>query len=322
MRKRNKMIIAVAACLLAAAGVNFSLKLSRKSSNGEKFKEVSPVRGRIEAVISTTGMVLPKNRLEIKPPVNGRVEEIMVHEGQKVKAGDTLARMSSTERAALMDAARGKGEGALAYWQQAYKPIPLVSPIDGEVIVAKTQPGQTITTADAVVVLSDHLIARAQVDETDIGKVREGQEALISLDAYAEQKIKGVVEHIYHESKTVNNVTIYEVDVIPEEVQQFFRSGMNANIDLKYESADNALLLPQEAVSHDKEGSWVLLEKGRPEPVRTRVQTGLSDAKNVEITSGLGDGDTVVVKEKKYSLPKNQGASNPFSPFRPRQSSR
>ena len=101
-----------------------------------------------------------------------------------VKTGQTLALMSSTERAALLDAAQTQGPEAIKYWEDVYKPTPLLSPIDGEVIVSKDYPGQTITASDVIVVLSDHLIVQAQVDETDIGKIKLGQEVTLSLDAY------------------------------------------------------------------------------------------------------------------------------------------
>lgn len=313
----NKIIKIIVVLLGIAAIVFFALRFTKKQAAKEEVKEIKPERGAIQSVISTTGTVLPKNRLEVKPPVNGRAEEILVEEGDRVKTGQTVAWMSSTERAALIDAARGKGEEVLKYWQDTYKPIPLVSPIDAEVIVAKTQPGQTITTNDAVIVLSDHLIARAQVDETDIGKIKEGQEALIALDAYPDTKIKGKVEHIYHESKTVNNVTIYEVDVIPQEVPSFFRSGMNATIDFKEKGKENALLLPQEAVSREKDGVWIWIKQDTgTEPLKTKVEPGISDDKNVEIISGLKDSDTVIVKSKKYALPKSDAGTNPFMPRR------
>ena len=89
--------------------------------------------------------------------------------------------------------------------------------------MATIQPGQTVTTSDAVVVLSDRLIVRAQVDETDIGKIKLNQGAFITLDAYLDTKIGAVVDHIYYESETVNNVTIYKVDLIPENTPEFFR---------------------------------------------------------------------------------------------------
>ncbi|MDO9572995.1 MAG: biotin/lipoyl-binding protein, partial [Candidatus Omnitrophota bacterium] len=165
MNKKLKIGLVLIGVLIVV--VFIVLRLRPKVDTDNIIKEISPAIGTIETVISTTGSILPKNRLEIKPPVNGRVESVLVKEGQKVKIGDTLAWMSSTERAALLDAAMTQGKEKLEYWQEAYKPIALLSPIDAEVIVATTLAGQTVTTADAVVVLSDELIARAQVDETD-----------------------------------------------------------------------------------------------------------------------------------------------------------
>ncbi len=305
--------------VLTAAGAFFYLKVKPpKSENGMIVKEIKPMVGAIRNVISTTGTVLPKNRLEVKPPVPGRVDEILVKEGEEVKAGQTLAWMSSTERAALLDAARGQGEEALKYWKEVYKAIPLISPIDGEVIVATTQPGQTVTTSEAVIVLSDHLITRAQADETDIGKISVGQDAVIALDAYPDVKIKAKVEHIYYESKTVNNVTIYEVDLLPENVPSFFRSGMNAAIDFTESGKDDALLLPLDAVVSEKTAPYVLIKQfaGDKEGRKQPVTLGISGGKDVEVTSGITADDTVLVREKKYALPKNNAGTNPFMPSR------
>jgi macrolide-specific efflux system membrane fusion protein len=291
------------------------MKTRPKKDSGEVVMQISPTFGSIQAIISTTGAVLPKNRLEIKPPVNGRVESVLVSEGEDVKIGQTLAWMSSTERAALLDAARGQGEGQLKYWEEVYKPIALLAPISGEVIVAITQPGQTVTTVDAVVVLSDQLIVRAQVDETDIGRIKLGQKAIIALDAYPENKIKASVEHIYYESKTVNNVTIYEVDLIPEEIPEFFRSGMNASVDFIEQGKADAMLIPEEAVSKEKEGNFVYLKQDNgKEPLKTSVKLGISDGKNVEIISGINQNDKIIVKTKKYALPKSTAGQNPFMP--------
>ena len=304
--------------IIIAAGVAAFLIMRSKGGavKGETTQEITPITGAIQNFVSTTGTVLPENRLELKPPINGRVEKILVQEGDKVKIGQTLAWLSSTERAALLDAAKDKGEETLKYWEDAYKPIPLLAPIDGEVIVAKVQPGQTVTTADPVLVLSDRLIVRAQVDETDIGKIKLGQAAIVSLDAYPETKVDTTVEHIYYESKTVNNVTIYEVDLIAPQLPSFFRSGMNANIEFMEEKKENALLVPLEAVHKDKDGSYVLLSQSAgKEPVRQAVTTGISDEKNTEIVSGLASDQKIVLKSQKYALPSTKTGTNPFSPF-------
>lgn len=314
---RSKTIKIIVFVAVAATGVALWKMNARSAAPGNDLtREIKPVIGNIQNVISSTGTVLPKNRLEVKPSVSGRVEEILVREGQSVKAGETLAWMSSTERAALLDAARGQNEEALRYWQEVYKAIPLISPINGEVIVAKTQPGQTVTTADPVLVLSDQLIVRAQVDETDIGKIKDGQSALLHLDAYPDTKISAQVEHIYYESKTINNVTIYEVDLLPQEVPEFFRSGMNAAIDFIAQSKDNALLIPAEAVLREKNGSFVLIKDANGQSRQRPVQLGISDDKNVEVLSGLDAYDTVIVKTKKYTLPKSNVGTNPLMPIR------
>jgi macrolide-specific efflux system membrane fusion protein len=229
---KNKMILVFVIGVVGILSFIGWRKFVVKGEASEAVRVIHPKLADIQTVISTTGTVLPKNRLEMHPSVSGRIEQVLVKEGQQVKAGDIVVVMSSTDRAALLDAARGQGEEVLKYWQDVYKPIPLAAPINGQVIVGTVQPGQTVSSADAVIVLSDRLIVRAQVDETDIGKVKDGQAAVVTLDAYQDVKINAVVDHIYYESKTVNNVTQYMVDLIPETVPDFFRSGMNANVDL------------------------------------------------------------------------------------------
>jgi macrolide-specific efflux system membrane fusion protein len=317
MNKKTKIFLTLPVILIIAAFI--VIKMRPKTNTQEVVKEISPTIGSIETVISTTGTVLPKNRLEIKPPVPGRVDSILVKEGEMVKTGQILAWMSSTERAALLDAAQGQGEEKLKYWQETYKPIALLASIDAEVIVATVQPGQTVTTSEPVVVLSDHLIARAQVDETDIGRIKPGQKAVITLDAYPQTKIKAIVEHMYYESKTVNNVTIYEVDLIPEQVPAFFRSGMNASVDFIEQGKDNALLIPQEAVYKEKEENFVYVKRDNAkEPLKVAVKLGISDDKNVEVISGINKSDLIIIKTKKYALPKSTMATNPFMPARRR----
>ncbi len=314
--KRWQIIIT----LLVVGGSWFIWKKAKTVSAPQQAVEIiSPKRGNIQSVISATGAVLPKNRLQIKPPVNGRIEQVLVVEGQKVKTGDTLALMSSTDRAALLDAARGRGQMALEQWQDVYKPIPLMSPIDGEVIVGTVQPGQTVTTADDVIVISNRLIVRAQVDEIDIGKIQESQNADISLDAYPDTKISAKVDHIYYESKTVNNVTIYNVDLILENTPTFLRSGMNANIDFIIESKKDVLLLTLKAVQkQDSKAIVMLAGERREKPFEKEVVLGISDDKNVEIVSGLKESDEVILTMQKYSLPKSSSGKNPFMPTRRR----
>jgi macrolide-specific efflux system membrane fusion protein len=318
MRKNKVRLLFIIAVILIITGVSIG-RLRKKDSSQETVREITPTIGSLQVVVSTTATVLPQNRLELKPPVNGRIEKIMVQEGDKVKTGQVIAWMSSTERAALLDTARGQSQERLKYWEDVYKPIPLFSPIDGEVIVATIQPGQTITTSDAVIVLSDHLIVRAQVDETDIGKIRVHQKADVTLDAYPDTKITATVGHIYYESQTVNNVTIYNVDLLPEEVPLFFRSGMNASVNFITQSKEGILIIPQEAVHKEKGENFVFVKQNNGKgPLKVAVTLGISDDKNIEVISGVNKNDVIILTAKKYVLPKNNMGTSPFMPSRRR----
>ncbi|MDO9464642.1 MAG: efflux RND transporter periplasmic adaptor subunit [bacterium] len=317
MKNKKWKVYSILLIVLLIIGI-VAIRTNRGKVSQEIVKVITPVYGNIQNFISTTGTVQPQNRLELKPTISGRIESILVKEGEKVKIGQTLAWMSSTERAALLDAARAQDEKSMKYWQDAYKPTPLVAPIDGEVIVRAVEPGQTVTSSDAVIVLSDRLIVNAQVDETDIGKVKPGQTAIISLDAYPQVKVDAKVDHISYESKVVNNVTIYEVEIVPQRVPDVFRSGMSANVNIVETNKDNILIIPLEALNRDKKGSFVLLSQSKDEKsLKREVQPGISDEQNIEIISGLMPEDKIIIKTQKYMPSKGtDGGSNPFMPSR------
>jgi len=322
--KKSKKWIWILICIVVLAGIFAGTKIFRKPVTSEQTKEIKAFYGDIQTFISTTGNVQPQNRVEIRPPVNGRVENILVNEGDKVTKGEVLAWMSSTDRAVLLDSAMSQGQEVLKKWQDVYKATPLMSPINGEVISRPIEPGQSVTTGTAVLVVSDRLIVKAQVDETDIGKVKVGQEAKITLDAYPDVKVPATVNHISYESTLVNNVTIYTVDILPDTVPDVFRSGMSANISILDQGRKNVLLVPQEAVTQDKTGNYVMVSTGQGQPLRKQqIETGLSDTKNLEVLSGITIDDRLIIKVQDFDLSgkKTQQASNPFMPKMPGRSS-
>lgn len=290
----------------------------KKSGELEVIRSVRVEKGSLTVMISSAGEVKPQNRLEIKPPIAGRVEEVLVREGQEVKQGQVMAWMSSTERAALLDAARAQGPDSLARWEKAYKPAPLVAPLDGTVIVRSVEPGQTVATTDPVVVISDRLIVNAMVDETDLALIQAGQKVLVRLDAYRDRVINAHVDHISYESTLLNNVNVYQVDIIPDEVPPSFRSGMTADINFIVSETSGALLVPSEAVMSrprgfktESDSKFVVYKKqrvGKPSPVS--VKTGDTDGSRTQILEGLRENEEIVIVRRRQQA---QGG-NPFSP--------
>ncbi|HQP11115.1 MAG TPA: efflux RND transporter periplasmic adaptor subunit [Candidatus Omnitrophota bacterium] len=315
---KNKWLLTILIAVVVFAGI-WRMQKGKSGQGAAISQEITPEIGNIKLSVVTTGIVEPQNRLEIKPSINGRIEEILVKEGVAVKKGDILAWMSSTERAALVDAATSQGEQTRQYWEEVYKKTPIISPIDGDVIVRSFQPGQTITTNEALVVLSDRLIVSAQFDETDIGRVKVGQRAVIRLDAYPGNQISGHVDHIAYESKVVSNVTIYDVDIVPEEVPAFFRSGMSTNVEVIEQSREGVLLIPLSAIQEGNGQKTVMARKKKGGRIEKRaIEVGLTDNSNAEVISGLSPADIVVVKDQRYVPVKRQETNSPFMPSRRR----
>ncbi|MFL6624568.1 MAG: efflux RND transporter periplasmic adaptor subunit [Sulfurifustis sp.] len=311
----KKTLLAVLLALVAGAAYGI-WQVSRTPA--PTYRALSVTRGDIDTTVVATGIVQPSNRLEVKPPIAGRVEEVIVREGQRVRRGQVLVWMSSSERAALIDAARAKGPEELKRWEDLYRPTPVIAPIDGTVILRNAEPGQTFQIQDAMLVLSDRLIVHAQVDETDIAQVKRREPARITLDAYPDRPVAGRVAEIAFEAKTVNNVTTYEVDVEPIKVPDFMRSGMTANIAFVVASRHDVLLLPAEAVRMRQGQAQVLVPAGDPKekPSERDVQLGISDGRRTEVLAGLDEGDKVLVPQLLKPGARAASGSSPLgSPF-------
>ena len=284
------------------------------------------MRNDLNITILSTGVVAPENRLEIKPPIAGRIERVLIQEGQKVSKGQILAWMSSTERAALLDAARSKGAEELKKWEDLYRPTPIMAPLSGTIILRNVEPGQTFTSNDSVFSMSDRLTVKAQVDETDISQIVLKQEATIVLDAYPGETIDAAVDQIAFDAKTVNNVTTYSVDVLPEETPPSFRSGMTANVTFKVNSKEKVLTVPNDALKvtekdHETKYSILVKDPQSGKPLEREIEVGLSDGKKTEITKGLTENEIVLAAEIKFGDKSNK-AYNPFAPQAPARGQR
>lgn len=277
-------------------------------------------RGSIQALVSTTGTVAPYHRLEIKPPIAGRIDTVLVAEGDVVKKGQVLAMMSSSDRAALLDAASAKGPAEYKKWADVYKPAPIIAPLNGFIILKSIVPGQTVTNGDSVLSMADTLIVQAQVDETDLGNVSLGQSVDMQLDAYPGKVIKGKVAHIEYDAQIVNNVTIYVVYVMPVSVPSYFRSGMSATVAFITQEKDNIPLIPLRAIKQIGQTTYAFqYDNGTKTAKPIQIKIGLEDANNAELVSGLNEGDKVAIPDKNMiaaleaqNSRRPRGIGNPF----------
>ncbi|MFV8256302.1 efflux RND transporter periplasmic adaptor subunit [Bdellovibrio bacteriovorus] len=312
MKSSTKKLSWILGSLVVVVAAGFYL-WKKEDGGAPAFREIPVTAGDLDVTILSTGTVQPKNRLEIKAPVAGRIEQILAKEGQQIRKGQILAWMSSTERAAMLDAARAQGADEYKKWSELYLATPVIAPIAGTLILKNVEPGQTFTNTDAIFVMSDRLTVKAQVDETDIAQIKLKEKATIVLDAYPQSPLPATVDQIAFDATTVNNVTTYLVDVIPDNTPDFMRSGMTANVTFTIASKKGVLLVPSEALRVSQGRTEVLVKVPGSKPALREVRTGITDGRNTEVVEGLVEGDVVLVTQFKLGE-KSSAGSNPFGP--------
>ena len=144
------------------------------------------------------------------------------------------------------------------------------------------------------IIPQDEVSISISVDEMDIRSIKEGQTAEITLDAFPGQSFTGVVSNIRYNGTNSGGSTKYNV-VVSMERQENMLSGMNASVAIQIEKAEGLVVIPLNALVEDETGLYVYTsyneekqEFGNP----VIVTTGLSDGINVEVLSGLEEGNT------------------------------
>jgi len=314
MKKTLKWIVVVA--VLTGLGFWFyNAKLKKKEDVKPTYERAKVERMDLRTTVESTGEIQPRNRLDVKPPISGRLEALMVDDGDPVEKGQILGWVSSTERAALLDAALATSREELEYWEQLYKPTPLISPIKGAVIARNFEPGQSINANDAVVVIADELIVVANLDETDIGQVKLGQKVEAHLEAYPDTNFECVVEKIAYDARLVSNVTMYDVDVRADALPDFARSGMTANLEFVLEERNSVLAVDSSAVMEivpPEDGAENKPETGPDEEQRARRETMMAKMRE----RGMSDAE---IKKRIEEFKKRMGESGGQRPRPPKR---
>jgi HlyD family secretion protein len=195
------------------------------------------------------------------------------------------------------------------------------TPISGTVLQLAAQQGETLAaglSAPTLIIVADlnRLQVDAYVDETDIGQVRLGQEADVTVDAFPRNIFKGRVSKIAAGSTIQQGIVTYDVTIAIRDPQHRLRPDMTASITIHTGTRSGVLLVPSVAVKQGTRGATVsVLTKrdDRTEVETRRVRTGGSDGINTEVRSGLREGETVVLA----GLEQQQQRRGPASPFGP-----
>jgi len=144
------------------------------------------------------------------------------------------------------------------------------------------------------------LIFRGTVDEIDVGKIREGLNAELQIGALPGSAVTGMLKMISLKARKEQNTTVFPVEIRIDNVGgAVLRAGFSANASIIIAKADSVLCLPERVVYFRNDSTFVRLPKGTLEWDEVSVKTGLSDAINIEIISGVEAGADVLEKEVK-----------------------
>ncbi len=171
----------------------------------------------------------------------------------------------------------------------------LVNPGDPVVPLTSYQAGTELATlAD----MSD-LIFKGTVDEIDVGKLKIGMPVRLKIGALPDQVVTGKLSRIAPQAVEKDNAKLFEVEIVMDSFDGIIlRAGYSANADVVIREKKDILLIPERLVIFEDDGAKTFVEipGDTPEaaPKKVTVETGLSDGLNIEVLSGIKEGEMLV----------------------------
>lgn len=146
----------------------------------------------------------------------------------------------------------------------------------------------------------EQLLFKGTVDEIDVGKIAEGMTAELQIGALPGQTVVGKVKLISLKAQKEDNTTVFPVEInIIETGETILRAGYSANASIIIAKQDSVLSIPERVVTFRNDSAFVNIPVGEEDQEEVYIETGISDAITIEVTSGLEEGQEVLEKEVK-----------------------
>jgi macrolide-specific efflux system membrane fusion protein len=171
----------------------------------------------------------------------------------------------------------------------------------GVIASVSTQEGETVSASLAAptfvsIIDLKRLEVNAYVDETDIGKIKVGQEASFTVDTYSDSDFGGKITAIYPKAVIQDNVVNYIVTIqITDFQNKILRPEMTTNVTISLDMRKNVLTIPTNAIKRDKGERFVIVIEGDKE-IQRKIKIGWNSNGITEIVNGLSDGEKVVIR--------------------------
>lgn len=293
--------------------------------------ETNPVvQGSIARSITVSGIVEPIRTVGVNSRLSGALLSVEVEEGDRVEAGDVLARVDDREIAAQLASAEAAFDVARAAYERAERLheqqiITLAeyerdqtqhaaaratrdqlrtrleyatvrAPITGIVLEKRVEAGDVVATQTGLFTIGDvsTMVVRVEVSELDVVQLSVGDPVGLVLDAYPGRTVRGRIRRVFPAADPTTRLVPVEVAVVPgPDDVRVARPGFLARATFALTAREDVLLIPASALVTGAGAQAVfVIQDGRA--IRRNIETGLTSEGRVEVVSGLTVGEQVV----------------------------
>ena len=219
---------------------------------------------------------------------------------------------ASEERIAVAEAQAAQARISLEDARDNLSKAALTAPFDGVVTEVYLAEGEWASGLAVELIDTGSLEVVLDMDEIDIGAIAVGQPTIVTVEAWPDEELTGEVVAIAPKAKIQSEIVTYEVHLRVEAGDLPILTGMTANAELITAERENVLLVPNRAITADRQAGkyYVNLVEGDA-MTKTEVTIGLRDKDFTEITSGLEEGDELFIGEIEGGLPFGPGQEPP-----------
>lgn len=268
--KRIVLTILLLAVLAVAGLIGWS---SLKAKYTVTYTGYNATIGSISNSLSFSGSLALVDSKTYQASAAATVRAVYAEAGERVKKGDRLVRLSTGET--------------------------IKADFDGTVNTMNVAKDDDVAAGDTLCQIADfdNMTVSVRVDEYDIGSVHVGDECRVTVTA-TEQQFMSSIGKINYISASTGNVAYYTA-TCSVNVSEGVYPGMQVSVTIPQESAENVVVLKQDALGFDERNSaYVMMYNDEQELERHDVEVGVSNGNYVEIRSGLNAGDTAYVEVK------------------------
>lgn len=274
------------------------------------------VLGSIDETVNSTGSFQVLRDERIKSTINGRVEKVLVLEGDAVTKGQVLVTILSQEsnaaitgaeqlvNQAMTESDRQHAERALKLAESTAAIAKIAAPFSGAIIHRLVTEGELVGQgADLVEIIDpDTKYFLANIPLSDVSLVKRGQPAFVSIPTMGIAQLRGSVEAI--NPATDPNSQSVQVRISLGSIPALVAAGTFGDVRIRVGQHNSVVLVPKPAVFHDDELNQNIVWRIQGDSIAlvTRVSIGLADSSHFEISSGLKPGD-IVATVGGYGLP-------------------